>query len=40
MLDLIVGLISTYGLGAVALGVAVFLLLKGEFSFRYPARRR
>ncbi len=33
-------LVSRYGLGTVGVALLIYLLIRGEFVFRYPARRR
>ena len=40
MITELVWLISRYGLPAVLAGAAVYILLQGEFEFRYPRSGR
>jgi len=38
--SLLVDLLSQYGIGIVVVGLLIYVILRGEFVFRYPARRR
>ena len=35
----VISAISNFGLPTVAAGVLIYVLLRGEFVFRYPSRR-